>query len=124
MSEHIASPAAAWTLAIFCVFYIAFLVRQLYRRTIDLYDFLMLSMIAIIPAMFILMPPIAVAIGNMFDVAFPFVIMFAALLLVVFVIVHHVLVRLHSVEGKLRQLVQEVALDAHVERTGERREGR
>ena len=110
MSAPLASAAASHTLALFCVFYLGFLARQLYRGTIDLYDFLTLSMMAIIPATFILLPSFGHALKEVFDVAFPFVIMFSAMLLVLFVIAHHALVRVHALEHKVRKLVQELAL--------------
>jgi hypothetical protein len=110
MSTPLASAAASHTLALFCIFYLGFLARQLYRGTIDLYDFMTLSMMAIIPATFILVPSFGHALRELFDVAFPFVIMFSALLLVLFVIAHHALVRVHALEHKVRRLVQELAL--------------
>jgi len=100
----------------FCVGYLAYLTYRLYSNAIDLYDYVMLSMIALLPGTFVLWPSLSYLIAELLGVTFPFVIMFSALLLVVFVIVHHVLVRLHRFERITRLLVQEIALRSDASR--------
>ena len=65
------------------------LLRKTMQGKFDLYDFLMLSMVAIIPAGFTLFPTLAYLVSHLTGVVFPFVVMFGALFLVVFVFMHN-----------------------------------
>ena len=95
---------------LFAVAYLVFIARKTARQQLDLYDFVMLSMVAVIPAAFAFWPNIASWIADFAGVAFPFVIMFGYLFLILFLFVHRLTVKLHKLERDNHLLIQEVSL--------------
>jgi hypothetical protein len=103
------TPSAV-TVAIISAFafiYMLVLLRKTLQGKFDLYDFLVLSMVAILPAGFALFPRLAYLISHLTGVVFPFVVMFGALFLVVFVFMHNITERLHKLERQNWALIQE-----------------
>jgi hypothetical protein len=94
----------------FALIYMLMLLRKTLQGKFDLYDFLMLSMVAILPAAFALFPRFAYLISHLTGVVFPFVVMFGALFLVIFVFMHKVTERLHRLERQNWALIQEQSL--------------
>ena len=70
----------------------------------------MLSMVAVVPTIFVFWPNIAYWLADFVGVAFPFVIMFGALFLIVFLFVHRLTAKLHKLESDNRLLIQEVGI--------------
>jgi hypothetical protein len=108
----IALPNTATVLIIsaFAVVYMFILLRKTLQGKFDLYDFLMLSMVAIIPAAFALFPRLTYWLTQLSGVGFPFVLMFGVLFLVVFVFMHNMTARLHKLERQNGALIQEQSL--------------
>jgi hypothetical protein len=108
----IALPNTATVLVIsaFAVVYMLILLRKTLQGKFDLYDFLMLSMVAIIPAGFALFPRLTYWLTQLSGVGFPFVLMFGVLFLVVFVFLHNMTARLHKLERQNGVLIQEQSL--------------
>jgi hypothetical protein len=106
------SPTLATLIVIglFAIAYLAFLIRKTTRGGLDLYDLIMLSLVAIVPAVFAFAPSIANFISHLAGVAFPFVVMFGILLAVLFLILHRITVQMHRVEQRNRLLIQELSL--------------
>jgi len=96
--------------ATFACWYLFFTARKTARQQLDLYDLVMLSMVAVIPALFVFFPDLAYNLANIAGVGFPFVIMFGALFAVLFIFVHRLTVKLHRLENDNRLLIQEVSL--------------
>jgi hypothetical protein len=94
----------------FAFIYMLVLLRKTLQGKFDLYDFLVLSMVAILPAGFALFPRLAYLISHLTGVVFPFVVMFGALFLVVFVFMHNITERLHKLERQNWSLIQEQSL--------------
>jgi hypothetical protein len=94
----------------FALIYMLVLLNKTLKGRFDLYDFLMLSMVAIIPAGFALFPNLAYLVSHLTGVVFPFVVMFGALFLVVFVFMHNMTARLHRLERQNCALIQEQSL--------------
>ena len=94
----------------FAFIYMLVLLRKTLQGKFDLYDFLVLSMVAILPAGFALFPRLAYLISHLTGVVFPFVVMFGALFLVVFVFMHNITERLHKLERQNWALIQEQSL--------------
>jgi hypothetical protein len=86
------------------------LLRKTLQGKFDLYDFVILSMVAIIPAAFALFPTLAYLLSHLTGVVFPFVVMFGALFLVVFAFMHNITQRLHKLERQNWTLIQEQSL--------------
>jgi hypothetical protein len=94
----------------FALVYMLVLLRRTLQGKFDLYDFLVLSMVAILPAGFALFPRLAYLISHLTGVVFPFVVMFGALFLVAFVFMHNITERLHKLERQNWALLQEQSL--------------
>jgi hypothetical protein len=94
----------------FAFIYMLVILRKTLQGKFDLYDLLMLSMVAILPAVFSLFPRLAYFLSHVTGVVFPFVVMFGALFLVVFVFMHNITARLHKLERQNWTLIQEQSL--------------
>jgi hypothetical protein len=94
----------------FLVLYAALLVRHTVRHRIDLFDFAMLALLAIVPGTVVWFPGLIVRITRLVGVEFPFVVMFGALFLVVFVYLYSLVVRINLQHRTIITLVQEVGL--------------
>jgi hypothetical protein len=94
----------------FALVYMLVLLRRTLQGKFDLYDFLVLSMVAILPAGFALFPRLAYLVSHLTGVVFPFVVMFGALFLVAFVFMHNITERLHKLERQNWALLQEQSL--------------
>ena len=95
---------------VFGVIYVLVLLRKTLDGDVDLYDLFMLAMVAIVPAAFTLFPGITTRISHITGVAFPFVVMFGALFLIVFVFLHRMTARVHKLEHQNCALTQELGL--------------
>jgi hypothetical protein len=104
------SAETVFVISAFAFIYVLILLRRTLQGTFDLYDFLMLSMVAIIPAAFALFPSLAYLLSHLTGVVFPFVVMFGALFLVVFAFMHNITQRLHRLERQNCALIQEQSL--------------
>lgn len=94
----------------FTLLYLLGLARQTVRGRLDFYDLAMLSMAALLPGLFVFLPRIADLVGAFAGVAFPFVVMFGALFLVVFLFLHRMTIEMHRSQKSNRLLVQEISL--------------
>jgi len=110
MQEFSPTVATMLTIGMFAVVYFLFLARKTIRNTLDLYDFILLSMVAVVPAIFVLFPGMAQWLGDLTGVAFPFIIMFGALLVIVFILLHRLTVNIYQLQKRSHHLVQEVSL--------------
>lgn len=112
MSNSLPSPATVVIISAFALIYMLMLLRKTLQGKFDLYDFLMLSMVAIMPAGFALFPTLAYLISHLTGVVFPFVVMFGGLFFVVFAFLHTMTARLHRLERQNCALIQELSLVA------------
>lgn len=97
-------------IGLFALAYLAFIARKTARQQLDLYDFVMLSTVAVVPAVFVFWPGLAYWLAEIAGVAFPFVIMFGALFLVLFLFVYRMTAKMHRLERDNLLLIQEVSL--------------
>lgn len=95
---------------VFALGYLFFLARATARNKLDIYDLIMLSMVAIVPSTFVLLPKLAEYIAQALGVLFPFVVMFGALFAILFIFVHRLTSKIHCLERENRLLIQEVSL--------------
>lgn len=95
---------------LFALAYLAFVARKTARQQLDLYDFVMLSMVAVVPAVFVFWPGLAYWLAEIAGVAFPFVIMFGALFLILFLFVYRMTAKMHRLERDNLLLIQEISL--------------
>jgi hypothetical protein len=97
-------------IGLFALAYLAFVARKTARQQLDLYDFVMLSTVAVVPAIFVFWPGLAYWLAEIAGVAFPFVIMFGALFLILFLFVYRMTAKVHRLERDNVLLIQEVSL--------------
>jgi hypothetical protein len=104
------NPKTFLIVGLFALIYLIAILRKTARQELDLYDFFMLSMVALLPAVFTFAPALAKWVAEITGVAFPFVVMFGMLLAVLFIIIHRLTTKVHKLEHQSRLLVQEVSL--------------
>ena len=95
---------------LFALPYLALVARKTARQQLDLYDFVMLSTVAVVPAVFVFWPGLAYWLAEIAGVAFPFVIMFGALFLILFLFVYRMTAKMHRLERDNLLLIQEISL--------------
>jgi hypothetical protein len=103
-------PQTIVLVVLFAIIYLLVVLRKTVYGKFDLYDLIMLSMVAVVPLLFTLFPDIAALVSQLTGVLFPFIIMFGALFLVVFIFMHRMTARLHMLERQNCSLIQEVSL--------------
>lgn len=96
--------------AVFACVYLFYIFRKTIYGQLDLYDLIMLSMVALVPALFTFLPGLALRVSDALGVAFPFVVMFGMLFVVIFVLLHRMTTTIHKLEHRTRSLVQENGL--------------
>jgi hypothetical protein len=96
--------------AAFACWYLYFTARETARHKLDIYDLIMLSMVAIIPLAFVLFPGLALRVADVAGVGFPFVVMFGMLFGVLFIFIHRLTAKIHRLENDNRMLIQEVSI--------------
>ena len=109
MAQFQPNPQTIAVIALFCVLYMAILLRRTARGRLDLYDFATLSAVAVVPTLFVFFPRFAEAVGTATGVEFSFVAMFGVLFVVLFLSIHRLTLHVHDLEVKNRELVQALA---------------
>ena len=92
-----------------CLFgsvYLTGLIRKMMRRPIDLYDYMVLSLLAILPLILVIIPAIVKLGAELGGVRLPFIIMFSALFVVLLIISHRPTSKITKLENYNRILVQ------------------
>lgn len=109
MHSYIPNTQTLILVELFALTYMLWLLRKAARHQLDLYDFFMLSTVAVLPALLVV-PSIAEWVGFVSGVAFPFVVMFGLLFVAIFVIIHRLTIKIHRLEDQNRLLIQELGL--------------
>lgn len=99
-----------WVIGLFALAYMAGVFRKVSRHRLDLYDFMMLSTVALVPVAFAYFPGLAAWMAKITGVEFPFVVMFGLLFVAVFIFNHNLIGRVHKLERENRTLIQETSL--------------
>jgi len=97
-------------IGVFAAWYLIFIARETARQRLDLYDFAMLSTVAVIPLGVVIFPQAAVRLAEIAGVGFPFVVMFGVLFAILFIFIHRLTVKIHRLENDNRLLIQELSL--------------
>jgi len=92
------------------IIYTLILLRSTIRQKIELYDFVHLSSLVLIPSIFVIFPDVGVGLTSFLGVAFPFVILFSTLFVELFFLQHRNAIKLHKIEKVNRRLVQALAI--------------
>jgi hypothetical protein len=97
-------------LLVFLVTYLVLLLKNANRNTIDLYDMLLLSSIAIVPVLFAFFPKLTIYITKLVGVGFPFLLLFGSLFFIVFVYLYRLVIKINQHHKKNILLIQELSL--------------
>lgn len=104
------SLQTVFIVSLFALCYLYFTVRETAKQKLDIYDLIMLSAVAIIPLVFVLFPMFSDWVAKVSGVAFPFVVMFGILFVILFILIHRLTAKIHQLECCNRLLIQEVSL--------------
>ena len=99
------------TVVVTCVFaliYLWVLARRAISGRFDIYHVAMLAVVALLPVGFMVFPKAAHAVSHALGVAFPFVLLFGALFLVMFLYMHRITSELNRSLLHGRRLTQEL----------------
>ncbi len=110
MTQHFATTQSLVVTGIFLLLYIGFLLHKTINGRLDLYDLVFLSAVAVLPAAFLFLPNLALAVSRLFGVAFPFVALFSILFVLIFIFMHRLTVQNDFLQRRTRLLVQEIGL--------------
>lgn len=97
-------------LAGFTSIYLTYILKKLLSAKIDLFDFLMLSTVSLLPSAFIFFPKLGYLLAVVTGISVPYILLFSALFLILFIICHQLIVTCHKLERENRLLIQEISL--------------
>ncbi len=103
-------PSTVLFVCAFLILYMAIVTRRALRTGLDVFDWILLSTVAVVPAFLVLFPAIANEISAFIGVAFPFIVSFGFMFFVVFVYLYRLAVRTEEHGKMVVTLVQEIAL--------------
>ncbi len=109
-APHFLSPNTVVALIVFLVVYETYLLKKVSHSKLDLFDFFILSSVAILPVLFSMFPGVMILLSRQLGIEFPFLILFGSIFLVVFIFMYAVVRRLYMLERKLITLAQEKAI--------------
>jgi len=107
---HAPSPVTTTFIVVFLAVYLVILVRNAAREQIDVYDFILLTAVAAIPAIFTLLPEETWKLTQALGLEFPFLLMFGGIMLVAFVLMWRSTRRLARLRDQITRLAQEQAI--------------
>ncbi|MBM62047.1 MAG: hypothetical protein CL484_03750 [Acidobacteria bacterium] len=110
MSE---SPPTIQTIAfviLFLILYVTLMIKRAAKNKIDIYDLAMLCAVVIVPSFFVVFSGTVHRISHFLGVAFPFVLLFGVLFVIVFLYLYKVIVNANDIAKKSVFLVQELSL--------------
>jgi hypothetical protein len=110
MEIYTPTLSAILFLAFFFIVYEIMLIKHTIKYTVDFYDLLLLSSAAIVPFLFVLFPGAVVAVTRFVGVAFPFLILFGTLFIIVFVYLYRLVVRVNALFHRCIVLTQELGI--------------
>ena len=107
---HYLSLKTQIIIIVFLFVYLTWLLRKAVKDKLDLYDFILLSTIGIIPCLFAIFPKVVIFISTMLGIEFPFVLLFASIHFVSFIFLYSLVRRIVQLNKKVATLTQEIAI--------------
>lgn len=101
------------TIAVVClcgILYLWLLFKRAVSGRFDLYHIAMLAAVVLLPVCFVVFPRFTYRVSQAIGVAFPFVLLFAALFVSMFLYMHRITSELNRVNLRSRRLTQEIAI--------------
>ena len=110
VNDHIPTVETVVFVSGYVIIYLFFLIRNTIRDQLDLYDFILLSMVSVMPLAFIYFPHTILFLTRFSGVTFPFVLLFGGLFLITFIMLYRHTVISHKLQKTNWKLIQELAL--------------
>ncbi|MEQ8969653.1 MAG: DUF2304 domain-containing protein [Coleofasciculus sp. C1-SOL-03] len=104
------TPQTIIFVSIFIIGYLFILIKKTIKNTIDLYDLLLLSSLAIFPGLFVFAPRFVENLAHLIGVEFPFVILFGSLFVCVFIYLYRLIIKVNKQDKLNLLLIQEISL--------------
>ncbi len=104
------TPQTIIFVSFFLVTYLIYLIRKAVKNDIDLYDLLLLSTVAIVPALSVFFPNVAIKLASLIGVGFGFLILFGLLFLIIFIYLYRLVLRSNRNHRMIVLLIQEISL--------------
>ena len=98
-------------IGLFSVIYFCYLIKITVNKKIDLYDTFLLSLIFLIPLIFLLVPNIEILSYSIFGVTYPFVILFLILFIVIFFFILRLIIKINNLKDQNCKIVQTIAIE-------------
>ncbi|MBM4140176.1 MAG: DUF2304 domain-containing protein [Nitrospira sp.] len=95
---------------IFLIVYLVALVKNTIKNSIDFYDLILLSSVAVIPSIFVFFPKLVVSLARIVGVEFPFLLLFGSLFFIVFVYLYRLVIKINQHHNRIILLIQEFSL--------------
>ena len=97
-------------ITLFLVLYLFFIIRKTVKNDIDLYDLLLLSTVAIIPAIFVFFPKIVASLVLLIGIGFGLSMLFGLLFLIIFIYLYRLVLKSNRNHKMIVLLIQEISL--------------
>jgi hypothetical protein len=95
----------------FSLIFFIFLLRQAKTSSISVYDFILFSLIFLIPLFFIFFEDTSKLISGYLGIEFPFVLLFSVLILALFIIAIRLTIKLFKLRETVVKLIQKEAIN-------------
>jgi hypothetical protein len=83
---------------LFSLVYLYIILKKTIKNKIDLFDFFMLSMIFLIPSIFIYFNKIAILFLNFFEIKTPFLLVMIILFVIIFIFIYKITHQVHELK--------------------------
>lgn len=108
--DHYLSLKTQLVIIAFLVVYLVWLLKKTAKDKLDLYDFVLLSSIGLVPCFFAIFPGVIVFATRLLGIAFPFVLLFASIHFISFIFFLSLARRITQLNKKVATLTQELAI--------------
>lgn len=98
------------TTLVFAFFYLFYLLYISSKRKIEIYDGLLLSLVAIIPGLFVLFPEISTTLAEIYDIDNTYTVWFGLLIAVLYILMIRLTIKVNNLNKLNIKLLQEISI--------------
>ena len=96
-------------ITMFVLVYVTYLLAKIRKNHVDLYDFLFLILVSLLPAAFVYFPESVFWLTQFVGVKFPFIILFGLLIFCIFIQLHRVAIAIYKTKNNIVHLSQKLS---------------
>lgn len=104
------SPQTLVVATVSFVAYMVLLVVRVVRNRLDFNDFILLSAVCAVPAVFLYFPGFSAHVSRLAGVSYPFLLLFGAVIVAAYLFAMRIAIRLNELKQRTARLTQELAL--------------